>query len=146
MTAHPFLEGLTAAQRDELTAGARERRFGAGAWLFHFGEDAEALYLIDRGRVSLEVNDPATGPTQLEQVRGGDILGLSWLFPPYRWHLDARAVEEVAALALPGAQLRALLEQGGPLGHHLSIRLLGKLYERLERARLQRLDVYRGRP
>ena len=35
-----------------------------------------------------------------------DVLGWSWLFPPYRWHLDARALAPVRALGFDGACLR----------------------------------------
>jgi CRP/FNR family transcriptional regulator, cyclic AMP receptor protein len=145
MSEHPFFAGLDAAQRQALGAEARPLRVPAGVFIFHMNQPADALYLVDRGRVVLEVDEPGVGPTQLEEVHGGDVLGLSWLFPPYRWQLDARAAEAVEATALPAAHVRRLIETDAALGRTLALRLLGKVYERLERARLQRIDVYRGR-
>jgi CRP-like cAMP-binding protein len=144
MSLHPFLEGLESTQREQLLAGARRERFAAGAFVFHMNGAADGVYLIEEGRVTLEVGDPGRGPTQVEEVRAGDLLGLSWLFPPYRWHLDARAAGPVEATVLSGAQVRARMEADPALGRAIALRLLAKVYDRLVRARLQRLDVYRG--
>jgi hypothetical protein len=73
-----------------------------------------------------------------------DALGLSWLIPPYRSHLDARAVEPVVALGFDGTCLRGKMEGDHELGFALAKRLFEKAYRRLERVRLQRLDVYKA--
>jgi CRP/FNR family cyclic AMP-dependent transcriptional regulator len=145
---HPFFAGLGLGERGEaalarLGRTAEERAFAAGHFIFHEGEAAEWLYLVQKGRVALELNVPGQGATQLESLRPGDILGLSWLFPPYRWQLDARAVEAVAVLAIAAGELRACMAEEPVFGHALSQRLLHQLYQRLERVRMQRLDVYK---
>jgi CRP-like cAMP-binding protein len=142
---HPFFADLQPAHREALAACARSVRFPPGAYVLQMNAPADTLYLIDRGRVVLEVGEPGRGPTQVEEVRAGDVLGLSWLFPPFRWHLDARAVEEVTATALAGEEVRRLMDADAQLGRALAMRLLATVYQRLERTRLQRLDVYRGR-
>jgi CRP-like cAMP-binding protein len=146
MSEHPFLQGFDPAQREKLLAGARRERFSPGAFIFHLNGAADAVYLVEQGRVGLEVDEPGRGPTQVEEVRAGDLLGLSWLFPPHRWHLDARAIDAVELTVLPAAHVRALLDTDPALGRTLALRVLGKVYERLVRARLQRLDVYRAGP
>jgi CRP-like cAMP-binding protein len=100
--------------------------------------------LLRSGRVVLEQNVPGRGPTWVESLKAGDILGLSWLFPPYRWHLDARAVEPVDVFALDAASLRGPNAEHPTLDPALATRLLRQLYDRLERVRLQRLDVYKA--
>ena len=35
----------------------------------------------------------------IETLDAGEILGWSWLFPPYRWHFDAPRVEPVGRSA-----------------------------------------------
>jgi CRP-like cAMP-binding protein len=145
MSEHPFFADLPAAQRAALIACAHSVRFAPSAYMLQMNAPADTLYLIDRGRVVLELSEPGRGPTQVEEVRAGDVLGLSWLFPPYRWHLDARAVDEVEATALAADQVRRLMDADAQLGRTLAMRLLATVYHRLERTRLQRLDVYRGR-
>jgi len=106
------------------------------------GEEASVVYLLTGGNIALEVEVPGRGTIPVESLHGGDILGLSWLFAPYRWQLDARAVERSTAIAVDASRLRAALDADPALGYAIVRRLAGKLYDRLERVRLQRLDVY----
>jgi CRP/FNR family transcriptional regulator, cyclic AMP receptor protein len=141
---HPFLRGLAPEQVRAIACGSRERSFPAGALLLREGDPADTLYLLRSGRVVLELNVPGRGPTQLETLKAGDILGLSWLFPPYRWHLDARAVEPVDAFALEASCMRGPTPEHPVMEQELAMRLLRHLYDRLERVRLQRLDIYKA--
>lgn len=138
---HPLFADVAPAAIAGLSA--REAAYAPGAFIFREGDAAESLYLLGAGRVALELDIPPRGVTQLESLGAGDILGLSWLFPPYRWHLDARAVEPVRAFVLGGTALRAHMAEDPVLGNVLATRMLRYLYDRLERVRLQRLDLYR---
>jgi CRP-like cAMP-binding protein len=142
---HEFLTGLSAEQTAFLVGCARNARFRQGEYLMHEGREANVFFLIRAGRVALEIDVPGRGPVQMESLAAGDVLGLSWLVPPYREHLDARAVEPVVALAFDGACLRDKLDADHELGFALTRRLFEHAYRRLERVRLQRLDVYGGR-
>ncbi|MCC6750623.1 MAG: cyclic nucleotide-binding domain-containing protein [Deltaproteobacteria bacterium] len=137
---HPFLHGLTEAQVESLKAQAQ--RFEPGAFLTREGEEARTLYLLVHGRVSLELHVPGRGVTQVETIGAGDIIGLSWNFPPYRWHLDARASEPVEAFAIDAPHLRGRIEDDPEIFRVLTIRLMHLMYERIERLRMHRLDVY----
>lgn len=141
---HPFLRGLSPEQVNSIACNIREQSFPAGALLLREGEQADTLYLLRSGRVALELNVPGKGATLLETLKAGDILGLSWLFPPYRWHLDARAVEPVDVFALDATCMRGPSPEHPVLEPALAMRLLRQLYDRLERVRLQRLDVYKA--
>ncbi|MFT3772161.1 MAG: cyclic nucleotide-binding domain-containing protein [Minicystis sp.] len=143
---HLFLRGLDDAHLARIAGCACLVDFPGGAFLLREGGEASALYLITSGRVTLEIQVPARGAVQVESLHGGDILGLHWLFPPRSWVLDARAVTAVTAVRIDAAGLRALMDGDAALGYAVSIRLLRQLYDRLERVRLQRLDVYRKGP
>ncbi|XXT21307.1 cyclic nucleotide-binding domain-containing protein [Sorangium sp. So ce429] len=144
--AHPFLVELPAAHLERLAEGARVLSFPEGAFLLREGGEADTLYLLTHGRVVLEIHRPGRDPVQVESLSGGDILGLHWLFPPRRWVLDARAATPVRAVGLDAAHVRACSDADPALGYAVSQRLLRQLYARLERVRLQRLDVYRAEP
>ena len=141
---HGFLKGLSEAHTRLLVSCARNVRYGPGDFLLHEGQGATTFYLVRVGHVALEVNVPGKGVVQMESVGPGDILGLSWLIPPYRSHLDARAVETVVALAFDATCLRSKMEADHDLGFALTTRLLEEAYRRLGRVRLQRLDVYKA--
>lgn len=144
--AHPFLHGVSGDGLRRLATCARELSFPAGAFLLREGGEADAVHLLTAGRVVLEVQVPAQGPVRVEMLGPGDIVGIHWFFPPRRWVLDARCVEPVTSIALDAARLRAMLDEDPALGYAVTTRLLEQLYHRLERVRLQRLDVYGARP
>ena len=143
---HPFLQNLSDEQLRFLTSCSANRRYAANEYLLREGESAAAFFLLRSGRVALEVHLPGKGPVQVESLGDGDVLGWSWLFPPYRWQLDARVVAPVVALVFAGDCLRAKMEADHDLGYALSKLMMAQLYHRLERVRLQRLDVYLAEP
>ncbi|MBX3160936.1 MAG: cyclic nucleotide-binding domain-containing protein [Deltaproteobacteria bacterium] len=139
---HDFLHGLTAEQTRVLVGCVRNVRYREGELLMREGRRANVFYLIRAGRISLEIDVPGRGPVQMETLGAGDVLGLSWLIPPYREHLDARAAEPVLALAFDAACLRDKLAADHELGYVLLARMLEHAYRRLVHVRLQRVDMY----
>lgn len=141
---HHFLEELTPEQIRFLVSCARNDRFGAGSFLFREGATARSFFLIRVGIVSLEVHVPGKGPLMMETASPGDIVGLSWLYPPHLSQLDARAVDDVIAIVFDGDCLRGKMAEDPALGYALTRRLLFQVYKRLERVRLQRFDLYKS--
>jgi CRP-like cAMP-binding protein len=146
LAAHPFTRGLDDVHRAQLEGLARRQTLAAGALLLREGEAADTLFLVEDGRVSLEQHVPGRGTMRVEDLGPGDVVGLSWVFPGRRWVLDARAVATTRVLGLDAAGLHALMMADAALARTLLQGLVGQLYTRLERARLQRLDVYRSSP
>jgi CRP-like cAMP-binding protein len=95
--------------------------------------------LIRAGRVAVVVH----GLDLAETAEEGDLVGWSWLFPPYRWHFDARAVTPVRAIELDGACLREKCEADPRFGFELTKRFLYQAHRRLEQSRLRAMDVYK---
>lgn len=141
LAGHEFFKGLD-RYLPLLTGCATNVRFNADAYLFREGEAADRFFLIREGRVALEVSVPDRGPVVVQTLGPGEVLGWSWLFPPYQWHLDARAVEPVHAFALDGVCIRGKCEQDHELGFELMRRFSHVLVSRLQATRLQLLDVY----
>ena len=141
---HPVLRDLPDRHLSFLVGCARNIRFPAGTFLFREDEEADASYLLRAGRVALEIDVPGREVVRFETVGAGEVLGWSWLFPPYRWHFDARALEPTLALALDGTCLRTKCQADHDLGYELVTRFLYQIHQRLERSRLQLLDVYRA--
>lgn len=117
-------------------------RFAEGETLFRAGRPADTFYVIRQGSVALEAFAPARPPITIETIEAGDVLGWSWLFPPYRWHFDAHALSTVRATAFDGACLRGKCDEDPALGYELMSRFAQVLIERLQWTRLRLMDVY----
>jgi CRP/FNR family cyclic AMP-dependent transcriptional regulator len=141
---HPFVHDLDGDKINFLVGCASNVRFGADQYLIREGGEADASFLIRTGRIVLEIDVPGRGVRQIETIEEGEILGWSWLFAPYRWQFDARALSPVRAIKLDGRCLRNKCETDHDLGYELVKRLLYQVHQRLERTRLQLLDIYRA--
>jgi CRP/FNR family cyclic AMP-dependent transcriptional regulator len=139
---HPFFADVEPADLDEVVGCAMNARFGAGQYLFREGEVADRFYIVREGRVALEVYAPGRGPLVVDSAESGEIVGLSWLFPPHTWQLDARAVAPVRAVAIDGACLRAKCDQNTRLGYLLMQRLSSVAHWRMHSARMRLIDLY----
>jgi CRP-like cAMP-binding protein len=142
---HPFFKDLPARHLQLVVGCASNVRFEAGQFIFREGDEANQFYLLRHGSISLEVFVPERGSLMIQTLGEGDVLGWSWLFPPYRWVFDARAVTLTRAVALDGACLRRKCEDDHELGYELLKRFAQIIMERLQATRLQLLDVYGAR-
>jgi CRP-like cAMP-binding protein len=126
----------------------RNRVYSAGEQIAREGDDADAFYLVRSGKVSIEVFVPNRGAVIVDVCHPGEVVGWSWLFPPYRWSFDVRAIQVSRLTALDGKCLREKAEEDTQLGYFLMKRFARVMTERLERTRLRILDVYGdlGRP
>ncbi|MBV8069807.1 MAG: cyclic nucleotide-binding domain-containing protein [Acidobacteriaceae bacterium] len=139
---HPFFSELDAQYAQLLTGCASNVRFDSGTYLLKEGEGANEFFLIRHGSVALEIFAPQRKPIIIQTLGAGEILGWSWLLPPYRWRFHARAVEPTRAISFHGKCLRTKCEQNHDLGYELLKRLAGVMGQRLEATRLQLIDVY----
>ncbi len=143
---HPFFAGIDPAIVDTLAECAHGLSVPAGQFLAREGEAAPGFFLLEGGTVALELHRPGRMPVVFETLRQGDLVGTSWVIPPYRWSCDVRAVDPVRAVAVDGRCLRGKSESDPKLGYELLKRFLPLFVERLEAVRLQLVDVYGESP
>jgi CRP/FNR family cyclic AMP-dependent transcriptional regulator len=143
---HPFFEGLAKPYLELLTGCASNVRFNAGEYVLREGVEADKFYIIRTGKIALEIVSPHKGPIIVETLEDNDVLGWSWLFSPYRWHFDARAVTVTRAIALDGKCLLGKCEQDHDLGYDFLKRFSHVMVQRLNATRLQLLDMYTTQP
>src|SRR5262245_62639792 len=123
ITNHPFFRNMKQEHLALLTKHAREMSFKTDDVLFHEGEPANQFYLIESGCVALEAYQLANGTVPIQDLRVGEVLGWSWLFAPFTWHFQARAVEPVNAIVLSGAHLLIAAEEDHEFGYELMKRV-----------------------
>lgn len=139
---HPFFRDLDERHLELVVGCASNVRFNAGDFIFRHGKEANEFYLIREGMVALEMFVTGRGPVTVQTMGEGEVLGWSWLVPPYRWMFDAHATELTRAIALDGKCLRNKSEHDHDLGYQLLKRFATVVQENLDAARLQILNLY----
>ena len=139
---HRFLKDLDEKHVHQLVSCAKNVRYDEGEFLCREGEEANVFFLIRSGRVALEIYVPERGATRIQTMDNGDVIGWSWLIPPFCWHFDAHAIEPTRAFVFDGKCLRGKCEADHDLGYELLKRFAHLIEEQLQATRLQLLDIY----
>jgi len=142
---HPFLAGMNPTQLALLTDCAIPVQFNKGQTILREGEMANRFYLIESGKVVLESGEGFGAPVVVETIGAGDLLGWSWMFPPYVWHFTARAAEPTKAIFFYGTILREYCERNHSLGYELFKRMTPVMMKRLQAARRKMLYLHAHR-
>ncbi len=142
---HPFFADMQSDYVELLSGCCRHSVFHAGDTIHSEGDEASSFFAIRQGRVAIEVDVPGRGPLVIETLEGGDVLGWSWLFPPYSWRFDARAVELTRAFHFDATCLRDKLDADPVMGYDFMRRFAPVFIRRFEAARMQLVDLY-GNP
>ena len=142
LTQVPFFEGMAEDEIALIAGCGRNVHFDAGETIFRQGDAADTFFVIRHGTVAVGNFVPPRGELVIETLEAGDLLGWSWLFPPYRSHFDARALSVVRATQFDGACLRDKCAADPALGYDLMSRFAQVLIERLQWTRLRLLDIY----
>ncbi len=139
---HPFFAGLDEEYLALISKCGKYERRSKGSILFREGTPADWFFVVRKGRIALDVHTPGHGALVVQTVEADEVLGWSWLFPPYTWTLTARVVEDAALLSMDGACLRKKCDNDPRLGYTLMQRFARVMADRLLATRLQVLDVY----
>ena len=139
---HPFFSGMDPRYLQLVVGCASNLRLNAGEFIFREGEEADHFYLIREGKVSLEVSTPGRARLTVHTLGGGEILGWSWLVPPYYWRFDARAEVLTRAIVLDGKCLRDKCEADHELGYELLKHVVSDFGRLLDATRFRLLDLY----
>jgi CRP/FNR family cyclic AMP-dependent transcriptional regulator len=139
---HPLLAGLPGDAVPLVAGCAQNVAVNPGRLLLAEGEPANSLYLLRRGRVTIEVHAPGREPMVIETLGPGDLVGWSSLFPPYLWHFDVRATSPVGAISVDAVCLRSKAEAEPDFGYALMKRLAAIMLDRLQATRMRLLDLY----
>lgn len=142
LSRHPVFAGFDGATLALLAGCARNEHVNAGAIIYFEGDPADRLYLIRHGDVAVEIGTPERDPIIVETLHPDDILGWSWMVPPYRHMSQARATTDLRVVSLDGACLRRKCDDNPALGYMMFKHLLPHMAQRVRALRLQVLDLY----
>lgn len=138
---HPFFQGMSERQLKTIEGCAKNMHFTEGQTIFVEGDPADAFYFLEDGAVSIELTMPNHPRSSVHKVGAGEILGWSWVSPPYHWHFNARALKETRAIAFDARCLRSKLEEDHELGYELLKRFAEVIVQRLDATQVRLLKV-----
>ena len=138
---HPFLKGMSTDHLKILVDSATQAEFAAGETIFREGDPANRFYLIQEGRVELLSRKQDRPPVEIQTIGAGNVLGWSWLFPPYYWNFEARASEPTKAIFFYGTRLREKCEEDPAFGYELMKRMSAVMLQRLQATSRQLLET-----
>ena len=142
---HPFFEGLSERHLELLLEDAMEVILKPGELAFSEGSPANRFYLIQHGDIAIESRNQQYGsegaPVLIDKLSDGDVLGWSWMFPPFSWHFDARPLTTVRAIFFYGTRLRERCEKDPTLGYALMKRAAEIAIHRLQATRKRLMEV-----
>src|SRR5271166_2350216 len=130
--------------RDHLTVlaeAASDVTFLPKQRLFEDGGSATRFWLLQSGHVILDLHVPGQGRTKIDTIGMGELLGWSWLFPPYRWAFGAVAASRVEAFEFDGRLVRACCAADPALGYEVTQRLARVVAKRLQATRIRLITV-----
>lgn len=139
---HRFTSGLNPRYLHLLNECTTLENFGAQQMIFEEGKSAERFYLIHSGLVALQTFVPGHGVTTVQTLGAGEVLGWSWIVPPYRWHFSAVAVEPVEAVSICAPTLRDRMEENHDFGYEILMHMGPVMLERLQSTRMRLLESY----
>jgi CRP/FNR family transcriptional regulator, cyclic AMP receptor protein len=142
LAAQPFLRGLPADQLDALARLSRHVCVPAGQRLFDEGTTADQFWIIDAGQVRLDASVPGRGRVTIETLGRNDVVGLSWMHPPFQWRFGATATQPMQAYAFDARAVRAACDADPVLGYELSRRFFAAVTRRLQATRARLLEAY----
>ena len=146
--AQPFLRGMPPDQLAALAGLCTHVTVPVGQRLFEEGSTAKEFWLIDAGQVQLDASVPGRGRVVIERLGRNDVIGLSWMFPPYQWRFGALTTQPMQAFAFDARAVRAACDADPVLGYELSRRFSAVVVHRLQatRARLLEAHAHSGIP
>jgi CRP-like cAMP-binding protein len=141
----PFVRGMSTSQLEVLMEDAMFDEFPANEVIFKEGAPANWFYLVLSGEVALESPsrraNNGRNPIQMQTLGAGEVLGWSWLYPPYSWQFTARTLTPVRAIFFYGSRLRERCEEDHELGYELMRRTAEPAVKRLQVTRQRLLDL-----
>ncbi|MEU0119268.1 cyclic nucleotide-binding domain-containing protein [Streptomyces bobili] len=137
-----LLTALPPPQRRHLMTLAHEVSFPEDTRIFEAGGTADRFWVIRSGAVCLDQRVTSVQRVTVASLGAGDLLGWSWLFPPYQWDFGAEAFSPVRAYEFEAQPVLKLCEEDPALGLSL-VRIVAEiLAHRLETTRGKLMEQY----
>jgi len=138
----PFFKGMKNEHIELLSQHMEKDAFKVNEYIVKEGEPASKFFLILKGRVSIEMLSSEGKPFSIQTLTTGDIVGWSWMIPPYLSQFSVRALEATEMLVMDGELLKKKSEKNHEFGYELLKRLVSIFVQRLQATRQHLIALY----
>jgi len=145
LAGHRFLRDMPAPHLAFLAEVTSLVTVPAGHRFFEVGGVAKHFWLIRAGQIAVDLRAPGNGRTVIETLGRGDMLGVSWFFPPYQWQFGAVAVQPAELFECDAAAVRGRCETDPAFGYEFTRRMIVVVAKRLQATRVHLMDEITGR-
>jgi CRP/FNR family transcriptional regulator, cyclic AMP receptor protein len=142
LSSHEFFSGFSDDALKFLCECSNTHEIKKGQILFRQGESADKFYVLRNGLISIQM--PAIiGPNlEIQTLGTNQVLGWSWLIPPFKWNFQAMAEEDSELLMFDGTAILARCEQEPRFGYELLKKFAELMSMRLDAARQKMMDEW----
>jgi len=145
LAGHRFLRDMPAPHLAFLAEVTSLVTVPAGHRFFEVGGVAKHFWLIRAGQIAVDLRAPGDGRTVIETLGRGDMLGVSWFFPPYQWQFGAVAVQPAELFECDAAAVRGRCETDPAFGYEFTRRMIVVVAKRLQATRVHLVGEITGR-
>jgi CRP-like cAMP-binding protein len=145
LAGHRFLRDMPAPHLAFLADVTSLVTVPAGHRFFEVGGVAKHFWLIRAGQIAVDLRAPGDGRTVIETLGRGDMLGVSWFFPPYQWQFGAVAVQPAELFECDAAAVRGRCETDPAFGYEFTRRMIVVVAKRLQATRVHLVGEITGR-
>ena len=128
------------AELGKVAALTLEKQYEAGTTLFREGDSADYLFILEEGKVALQLTLPGevvqmSRKITVDVVSGNEVVGWSPVVEPYVYTLTAICLQKVKALSISGSKLRWLIRDNPKIGLEVLNGLIKVVASRLSETR-----------
>lgn len=131
---------LNNAELEKIASLVSERKFEAGDTIFNSGDSANELFVIQEGKIALQIAMPKPGEAKgkkitIDIVAKDEALGWAAVVEPYVYTFTATCLQNVRALSVNGKTLRRLLQDNPKTGYTVVSAIAKVVASRLDATR-----------
>jgi CRP/FNR family cyclic AMP-dependent transcriptional regulator len=141
----PAFEALAPADLERVAQVAVPRQFAAHQVIFREGDASDTCYVVESGHARAVREHRDGRAIALAHFGPGDIFGELAMFDDERRSATVEALDDIAAIAILGADMRRLLRRHAEISYKLVISLGRRLRESNERLARQSFQTVQSR-
>ncbi|MDA3874457.1 MAG: cyclic nucleotide-binding domain-containing protein [Kiritimatiellae bacterium] len=134
---HPVFQRLSEVYLHQLAEHMEVVNLDAGHTLFEEGESAELFYIVMEGTVDLYARISEDEEEWVQLIDVGEVIGWSWLVPPYRWAFSAKSREGAMLMQFDAKAIRDLCDRDPAFGYGTMKQICSLMLGRLHTIRAQ---------
>ena len=136
-----LFSSLSGTMLRQVAQAAEWRQYRAGGQLFYEGAHCDELFVLQQGKVQLQMRVPGRGSIPILTLGPGQLLAWSAVLGAGEMTTSATALADTSAFIWRASKLKELFEQDHEFGYRFMEQLASALARRLVATRLQLLDL-----